>query len=299
MNQETPTLSIQDIVLLKERPQDYLKLHNERLTKTHDGTSGGPIKDHLRIMVGQYSQDAYAHTMVLSSDGKTIDEYHGITGTTTPVGDTQQYIRTDGTDMHIITKLGQDTDTNGYHFTEGTLNKNELKELMLQDDEGNYKVRSMTLVGHDGSSMTAVRDNTFNPENHEKYEQLCEEFTPKIQEWAKENRGKPYAEAVQNLTNDFIKEHGREPTYNEKWGEGGIYDQAKNIYDDIPTVEEYITNELSPEFEEIGVKIKYQKNNHIPYEGQDYDSSYERWREDLYALGPEDGGELWYTYFGD
>ena len=215
--ENAPTLSIRDIVLLKERPQDYEKLRSERLTKTHDGTSSGPIKEHLRIMVGQYSRDAYAHTMVLSSEGKIIDEYHGITGTTTPVGDTQQYIRTDGTDMHIITKLGQDTDTNGYHFTEGTLNKYELKELMLQDEEGNYKVRSMTLVGHDGSSMTAIRDNTFNPENHERYEQLCEEFTPKIEEWAKENRAKPYSEERQKLTEEFINEHGREPTYSEIW----------------------------------------------------------------------------------
>lgn len=295
MKQEIPTLSINDIVLLKQQPEIYLEKQLET-SKTHDGTSSGPIKEHLRIMVGQYSRDAYSHLMVLSSDGKLIDERHMLVANTT-ISDLTDFEKKD-TDMHIVANIGREDGNTGPHYTEGTLNENELKEIMTQNEDGEYLVRSITLVGQDGSSMTVSRMNSFNPENHEEYAQLCKDFVPKISKWAGETRAKPYLEEIQKLTDDFIKENGRQPTYEEEWGENGLHQQAMKKYEGLPTVQEYIIDELGPDFEKCGVKIKYQKNEHIPYYGRDMDSSSERWMSDLYNQKNENY-DLWFKYFGE
>ena len=274
-----------------------LELNNLTI-KTHDGTSSGPLKDALHKMVSQYSQDAYSHIMVISSDGKMIDEHHDLLGPSTATEDS--YIKKEGTDMHVIANEGYGDENYRSHYDTALLNEHEMKELMKQNEDGEYLIRSQTLVGADGKSMTVIRDNSFNEENHETYTKLCEEFTSRVNEWGKKNRGEPYSAEVERLEQEFIQTHGRQPTFDETWGEGGIREQATSVYDNVPTVTDFIMEELAPEFEKCGVKIKFQKNDHIPYTGQDYDSSYESWREELYELKDEDRWEqLWYEQFGD
>ena len=69
MYNEIPTLNIKDIVLVKERPQDYEKLRSERLTKTHDGTSKGVIFQHFGDFIKEVSNDAYRNEWVISALG--------------------------------------------------------------------------------------------------------------------------------------------------------------------------------------------------------------------------------------
>ena len=169
---------------------------------------------------------------------------------------------------------------------------------MKQDSEGDYYIRSHTLVGRDGSSMTIVRDNNFGPENHEDYTKLIDNWNPRINKWKEKNITEPVSAEYDRLEQEFIKEHGREPTFDEAWGKGGLHNQSYNVLKGKPTVTDYILDELAPEFEKCNVKIKYQKNDHIPYKGEDPDASEERWREELYQWEDSDEyGDLWNEYF--
>ena len=303
---ENPTLNIKDLVLLKSNPQKYIEKQLQTI-KTHDGTSSGPIKSYLHQMVEKYSKDAYAHQMIISSDGKLINQYDDLTGSTCVIGNGMKHVlghesRKDNPnsnynrDVHVISNIGYEDEESHHRYD--VPNSTDLRELMKQDSEGEYYIRSLTLVGKEGSSMTIVRDNSFGPESHEAYSEICDNWRVTLNKWHEENVTKPTMAEYERLEQEFIKEHGREPTFDEAWGKGGLHAQSYNVIKGKPTMAEYIANELGPEFEKCGVKIKYQKNDHIPYKGEDPDISVERWREELYKYeGTDEYGHLWNEYF--
>ena len=207
-NEKTPTLSIKDIVLLKERPQDYIKIYAERLTKTHDGTSSGPIKNKLKTHINNTVGSYYRHTTVFSEDGKSLWtpydsevydwEYLMVTSEDheEPVfEETEAFVDdlNEHANMHIVTKPSYDDD---YHGGEGGVanltfvDKNgdsyrlvsdeEAGRLLMKNTDGEYMFRSTTIIGDDGTSTTLIKNNKFDEGNHEKLQETIDNMNSDV-----------------------------------------------------------------------------------------------------------------------
>ena len=193
-NKKTPTLSINDIVLLKERPQDYLKIHAERLTKTHDGTSSGPIKSNIKNFINRYSQDPFRRVVAFDSEGEKIVDH--LTHYHNQVIWDDALINSEQTNMHVIMNANLDAEglfddevedhqfigsgevtrdkTNPNFYAQASqdytvfINENEARQLCVRNNDGEYVVRSVTMVSPNKETMTLIKDNNFSYEDHQK-----------------------------------------------------------------------------------------------------------------------------------
>ena len=171
MNKKAPTLTIKDIVLLKQYPDKYLEKELKGITnKTHDGTSITPVKEVMNHFIKEYGNSPWHHTAVYSSDGKKelmnekYDEYDARDYSE------EHFSLPDGQDMHIIAHSGEaspviregmyDKDMNIMEC----LNEADIDYLTEQNTDGTFKIRSTTITSNteNKESMTLIRDDNFS-----------------------------------------------------------------------------------------------------------------------------------------
>ena len=310
MSDETPTLSIKDIVLLKERPQDYLKIHAERLTKTHDGTSSGPLKKPIRRVIGASIDSYYRYTEVYSANGDELwntDDSEwadgGDVNITITDGDYLEPI-TDETeaivedlgkfkDANIISKPTYDNESNGNNraFFDKNGNKHlmptveEGERLMMQDEDGNYLFRSQTIIGDDATSVTLIRDNKFSPENHEAYSQMLNDMNADISKHHSQVV-KRAREIERELVDWDIFDETRRPHQTDKeivdsrkaWQahQRKIALQSRRMaVEELGDTKTYIKENWGPQLEKEHVKIKMQSyDGKVRHDSENYWNNY-------------------------
>ena len=235
MNKKT-ILSIQEIASLKSGMKTLAEIR-----KTHDGTSMGklPIGD----FVSKYGGDCYYHEAVYDRDGKLLYDIEDISNRVAGYSK-----KIDRTDTHVIFSMdANEKDGEYFELDDGTA------WLGLADLENFGFIetyRSITSVGGNGSSMTAIKNNKFSPEDAEKLKDTYRKFDKAIMDY--------YIKKGANPTMDmqeFIQENG--------WDK---------------------------RFEECNIKLRFQKNSKYANYEYDKDKNYEEWNDwynDYIAEGGE------------
>lgn len=291
------TLSIEDLVLLKQYPKEYLKKELENLTiKTHDGTSSGPINNHIKDFIGEYKNNAFRVVSVFNKDGKLIkndqegveDEYKQEVPTFS-----KEELEEMGTDNHIIYKptaqdneshagvqLPYDNYDNRYSEPDKYLdvpNEDDLERLTYTNEDGEQLVRSITMIsGFNGGantdpSVTIIKNNKYSIENNEalmnagkKLDDVVMEYRGKQWDIRKEIEQK--WEQENGIDNGwFINEKGEResslyhPTYQQMRKEA--YETVQN---ELPDIYTYIEQSgVYDDFENANAKLKIRKNPNI------------------------------------
>lgn len=252
MDKETPTLSIKDIVLLKERPQDYLKIITETLTKTHDGTSMGKIGPVLDAW-GEKTTNWFMEkeVSVFDSDGKERGSRIG-TRTGGPWSckiDNETVYRDDEwvtpqdfsdnsgyTNMHWIETSVEGREGHKYDIgttikesgavslheqaganvprdehplhNEGTCgvltvpSQLQLNQLCSKNENGEYALKSYSMVSRNGTRITAIKNDSFNTENEAPYKQVTKDL-----EKATINYSDTYQKTYSDIAQRMIDNH--------------------------------------------------------------------------------------------
>lgn len=283
-NNNIPTLSIKDLVLLKQHPQEYYKRY---IRKTHDGTSTGPVRGHLKDFVNKRTKSSIKYYKLIGSDGKEIGEVKLVPGYGVKEDNPYSYDNSNGKyDLNeVYDKIGETGETGMHVITnEGYLipyrhagiyslmdkdfmvlpNEKEIDQLMLKNDDGEYLVQSVTVVGENGKSITLAKYNEFTDIDGASAKSIINSMNADIQsknEEAKKVRdvlNRNVDHSMDNL-NQFVEE--RENT--EK-AVGEVY--GTNSFED------YLLDTYSEDLANANVKLKIQKNENVDKE---YD-----WKED-------------------
>lgn len=301
MNQKAPiTLTIKEIAEYKEKGiiPHKLKTEKPKLHKTHDGTSSGPIRGPLASFIEDNLNSTFRQTIVLDSSGKQVGGLKDVVSDvdhTEPFEDEWEEIdeQLKGNDVHIISKISRDDMYSASLFDDDLTNPwfhdeyenewsmispEEASRLLETDEKGNYKVRSETVVGLDGTSMTYTRNNDFNEENHEAFTNLVSEFNEDMRQHELLLHKETY-----DSMDKYAKENGYETSsrmpieeYRAKRKEFRKMAEEKHG-DNMSYMNENWKNRFE---EECNVKLKTQYNSNISPVPKNDDSNYEStWEE--------------------
>ena len=313
MNQKAPiTLTIKEIAEYKEKGiiPHKLKTEKPKLQKTHDGTSSGPIRGPLASFIEENGDSQFRYTIVLDNKGEQVFGLDHLVSDKTheePIGEETDVIfdNTNGKDLHVITKIGRDEMMDSYvgedpanpWFHDSSdrewslISKGEAERLCETDEDGNYKIRSQTLVGVDGTSMTFTRNDQFNAENHEHFSELVDEFNKDMAE----HESLIHSETFENL-NKYAVEQGYRDSISmphEEWEAKRLEfkAEAEAKYGDNMS---YVNEIWKPRFEdECNIKLKTQYNTNVtPKKVEDYDEYAKTWE----LLYDEPWNGDWETY---
>ena len=166
------TLSIMDIALLKQNPYQYY------LKKTHDGTSITPVKNSISHFITEYGNSWFHHLGIYDENGKEINHMKY------DEDEDKKFINDDiklpdGNELHIL-KCGGDTEVaREFQYDKEQknrilLHKGDVQSLTATDENGEYKVRSITVGGNNKETMTLLRNNDFNEKNHKELLKVTE-----------------------------------------------------------------------------------------------------------------------------
>lgn len=323
MRQENPTLSIKDIVLLKERPQDYYKLQ-DRLTKTHDGTSSGPINAHIKEFIYENINSPFRCVSVFNENGKLLKyEDEGLEDENqreAPVY-SKEDLEQMGTNNHIIYKpTGQDNEghlwsklpysnyDNRYTEPDRYLevpNEDDLERLTYTNEDGEQLVRSITMLSSAGedskSTVTIIKNNNFSSENNEALMNAGKKLNDVIEKYESEkwdidreitNKWKKEVVGIDEDESFYIDEDGKKRSY--------LYhpdyrrmskERYETIQSRMPDIYTYIENNgVYDDFEDANAKLKIRKNDNAEVKPQKRYNQNQNYYEDLWS---ETYGELY------
>ncbi len=271
-------LSIQEIADLKECRKTL-----NQIIKTHDGTSITPVKNGINHFISEYGNSWFHHMGIYDNNGKEL------THIKYDENEDKQFINDKiklptGKELHIM-KCGGDTETaREFQKDENQknrllLHKGDIQSLLETDGEGGYKVRSVTVSGNNKETMTLLRNNKFNEENHQEVLKVtedmnkdCHDYNIKFNKELYRNYYKLKEEwennPNDNRTSSEALEYFRKEAYNQT---------VKNIGGDMY---DFLNEKGYPQrYDNCNCKLRIRKN------------------EDLTFNNPEDDDEYWeYAY---
>lgn len=270
MKRNIPILKIKDLALLKSHPEEYY------LTKTHDGTSSGPLRTGLNDFIGKYADSNYKQIEVLNKEGKHAGHVQGIYAENIRVEELEEM---GVTDAHIIqndggslffgpeqTRIQEQHDAvfiqDNERYTFPLLE--EMDQLTLQNEDGEYYLRSTTVTdSYAGGSITLMRTNKFNEENHEEFRRVADAFEKESREWKLEYTFGELAKEKE-LWNEYRDETGiwlggEKSTHPERQR---IRKEAeKMMQEEMGSYREVFTKKYGPQFEACNIKLKIRRNS--------------------------------------
>ena len=230
MYEDKPTLSIKEIADLKEGRKTL-----EELTKTHDGTSMGtigPILDELCRTHGNSER-----VIAYDENGKKVydidDDKHTRRGAVGVQNLERDMSKLEGKakDLHCV--VGENSGLSNrtvvdINYGSGQLNipnYNQLKSLCTTNDEGDYLLRSYTMISDNSTRMTFIKTNNFNKSNHKEYRQICKDIGKESKKYNKE-----FQDIVEEKAKRIKETH--KPTritggYSDTYDYQQIYTQAR------------------------------------------------------------------------
>jgi len=243
-------LTIKEIADLKEGRKTM-----EEIRKTHDGTSMGKLRENLKNFISKYKQNDKRVEQIVSSDGKVIS---------TKTSKDEKLLFKDGkdyTDVHLLckSKMGYMRNEIDWNDESGIsfFSENEMKNLLLQNDTGDYIFRSVTKVTNGSNeSLTLIKSNNFD---NEKYQELCDKLPNGIQSFQKEKFNYIVKEQ-EKWAMEQGSQHGtdapRFPGYEEAFEK--ISKQCDEKYG---FVSDFIDDNFNDLMEQSGVKLRFRKND--------------------------------------
>lgn len=208
-------LSIQEIADLKEGRRSL-----EDIEKTHDGTSMGtigPILDELCRMKGTKKQ-----VLAYDENGKRVYKIDDEGKNDIGIQHLEQNIsKINGEKKNLHGVVSENITLSGrtaadIRYSGGELNipdYNQLKSLCTTNEDGDYLLRSYTMISENNSRMTFIKNNNFDKSNHKDYRQICKDIGKESKKYNKEYNSR-VSELVKEkreeagYTDLYIREHG-------------------------------------------------------------------------------------------
>lgn len=312
MDKNTPILNIKDLALLKSKPSEYYQ-RKLKTTKTHDGTSSGPINVHIKDFITEYKNTPFRVVAVYDKDGNLIKkETEGIENDIkqeVPVY-SKKDLENMGTNNNIIYKptlmgdgshmsvqLPYDNPEKRWSEPDKYLevpNKDDLERLTYTNEDGEQLVRSITMISRyngEGSntdpSVTIIKNNKYSSEDNEKLMGAGQKLNDVVGEydnkkWDIEQQVRDDWEKENGIENGrFVDENGRtfsaylHPTFNEM-----RMKQHETVQKELPDIYTYIEQSgVYDDFENANAKLKIRKNPKIEAK---YDNYKEEYQTDYY-----------------
>lgn len=204
MKQEKITLSIKDLALLKSNPQEYYKRYIEE-EKTHDGTSLGqigPVLDNWGGHGSTYRDECAA----FDENGKKIFESENKNRKSADI--LKEKSNSDTKDIHFISTFNLSEGSRAANISEGSpgheLNipsPEQLSTLLLKNENGDYMLRSYSLVSTNKSRVSVLRNNKFDKSNHKDYRETCKDLKRDSKKY-----GKDITKLSTKYFNEIVKE---------------------------------------------------------------------------------------------
>lgn len=201
-------LSIQEIADLKEGRKTL-----DEITKTHDGTSMGGLRNNIKDIVKEYAKTIDRRTFIFNEKGDKIAYYIGDWETDKNGIPKIKYDKLNERNLDLIKTVstynedyagtGQhnnnlyglfdDNDGGGGRFpkddnTFTPFRPKDMTEFLKKDDEGNYYFRSTTLVSTGGKTMSLVKNNNFTKEDEKLFNKISREFQKDIDNYITEDK---------------------------------------------------------------------------------------------------------------
>lgn len=181
MNKKT-ILNIQEIASLKSGMKTL-----EEIRKTHDGTSLGKVRPAITKYVEEYSLSPFREVGVISN-GEEIYHFQHINNENPSKEELEKLGKTG---LHIVSTISDDdaTDFGAFYPFHGDMKdynytpwEDDLETLFMKNEKGEYIVQSHTTVSPTGQSVTLVKNNKFNEDNHENVKKILKEMNDEIDE---------------------------------------------------------------------------------------------------------------------
>lgn len=176
-------LTIQEIAQVKTEKKLNV------LTKTHDGTSMGKLRNSLKDFIKQYARIYAVTTNVYDENGELVFESQSPINIPLHNEQTQYIKRNNRENLHYVMNATTRGDANKPILNVGsnerieTLGEWEKSYLTEKNDEGNYLYRSFTLVSTNGSTISLIRNNKFNVEDETKFSEIYDNMVKKCKEY--------------------------------------------------------------------------------------------------------------------
>lgn len=223
MKKNSLKLTIKEIADLKEGRKTL-----EEIEKTHDGTSMGtigPILDELCRTKGTKKQ-----VLAFDENGKKVYEIDDNGKNDNGIQHLERDISSiDGEKKNLHGVVSENRTLSGrtvadIEYNDGELNipdYNQLKSLCTTNEDGDYLLRSYTMISDNGSRMTFIKNNNFDKSNHKEYRQICKDIGKESKKYNKE-----YNSRVAEL----VKEKREEAGYINIREQGITLDELQPIY---------------------------------------------------------------------
>lgn len=167
-------LTIKDLALLKSNPKQY---YSEKTAKTHDGTSMGKIGP----AIDKWVQNSYRRQAIFDENGKLLDD---VDITERGWNDSnflwKDYADTSSKNLNYVQV---DNNHFGYFQEEENdlgckpLYDGDMKRLATEKNkDGEYLLRSYSVVGPNGVRMTAIRGDKFTEEDEQAFKRACDKY---------------------------------------------------------------------------------------------------------------------------
>lgn len=262
------TLNIKELALLKSNPEEYYR----KSLKTHDGTSMGSLNPKIETFADKHATAKELVMDVYDEGGWRQGQSYGIHPDLFPDKYNFQKIKQiddidEGWDhdMDIIRNSGHEesiqpdpftyelphTYESEYNYNDQYVAPNELdlQQLTRKNDDGEYMFRSITMVSPNGSSITFVKNNKFNKEDEELYNELIKKFNEDNQDFVQEHEA--------TLDRTYASLNGEEKYKGDNGRVLLLDDSVKESTKQNGTLYDHIKEQdWGVEFEKCNVKIR-------------------------------------------
>lgn len=264
-------LSIREIADWKEKG-----IPPQRFTETHDGTSSGPIRNNLKGFIEDYARNDFEHIEIYDENGNYVHHIKGVYHSPFDFEGEMPLNKIDEVrNAHVIQTSNYQWQLTHVPFTEQDpldsnagqskhiMMKEQMDQLLQTDREGNYYLRSTTLVSPNGYSMTLIKNDKFNKENHKDFERITRDFQKDVEAWS----NKYYRDFFTNqeyLLNAFAEDNGIKRSEISRKDHWDITKQAsQQTISAYGTLEQFIDENYAERFESVNCKLKTQENKGV------------------------------------
>ena len=301
MSEHYPRMSITDYVKNYGSP-------NEIITKTHDGTSSTPLKRGLYDFISRYGKSNYKRITLLDEKGKEMGHIKGIYAQSITIDELEQM---GAKDSHLIqndegylffgpeqVRIQEQHDAvyenKGERYTFPLTE--EMAQLTLRNDEGDYYLRSTTITdSYTGSSISLLRNNKFNEADHQRFEEVATEFEKESREWKMQHVMMHYDhrrelwEKYRDETGIWLGADTKDPNI-LKVKEDIDLECERWTTEQMGKYREVFTEKYAPQFESCNVKLNIRKNT----DATPGDIDYETGKEEILQVHTDDNKVIEY-----
>lgn len=237
---------------------NIIKAIDEELSKTHDGTSSGAIRGSIKEFARKYADSVDKHIVIYDERGYEIKHLQGTEenyyDVEVPYGEIK-----DMSNLHMVSNVSIDDIYGEHRVANGVsiLNPDDIGMLVQKNGQGDYLVKSNTLVSPNNQSMTLIKNDKFNKDNEKGLMKVAEDMNKDYNRFIDE-RNKVASEKFEELRRE------RGGTIPDVQTMSAMEDEAFAYADKkVGTVDDFLEQgDYYNKLAENNCKLKVQKNEH-------------------------------------